>query len=606
MHKISPKRLQFHNLIIFVLLFAALGVYLLTRSYAVTPNITIDYSNETNVHPFALAMDETGYQTPNVIANDSTEVQRFKTLSTTYMRMHLAWSTPGNPSSQIICGGSGCDTSPTGDQWISSIKQTGAVPVVVVNESGASDAANMVRHFNVNTSTGKIDSTLPNYVKYWLIGNEPDLNSISVSTYSNDFNADNDAMKTVDPNIKIGGPTTAWLDDPFIPTFIQNSGGRVDFIDFHGYPSVASYTYAGFFNWASGTGDGITKVKGWLNQYVPARASQIFIEVGEWSMDPGSLYTTYGPNGRNLTKSQFNVVWGADVIGQIVKNGGVAMHYGTKGNVVAWTSGTRVDYDTGQSINMTLDDPMAPYHAYGMWTGEGLFRGFGTKLATSSTTLPNVDVFASDNQKNIVVVNKDTANAQSGIFQLNGVSSGTVDVWQHKPGMLFNQPPVHVGSGALSNGSFSYSIPALSATTFVVTPASSSPPTVTLSVSPPAINSGGSSTLTWSSTNATSCTASGGWGGSQATSGSQSVTPTATTAFSLTCTGTSGSASASATVTVNAASVLGDCNGDGHVTITDLSILLSNYSKAYAPCDFNADGIVNILDLSTLLSNYGS
>jgi hypothetical protein len=50
----------------------------------------------------------------------------------------------------------------------------------------------------------------------------------------------------------------------------------------------------------------------------------------------------------------------------------------------------------------------------------------------------------------------------------------------------------------------------------------------------------------------------------------------------------------------------GDCNGDGHVTIIDLSVLLSHYGVAYPACDFHNDGYVSIIDLSILLSNYGS
>jgi hypothetical protein len=538
---------------VFIAVFTLFMGYIIFRSFAASPNITIDYSSESNLNPFAFAMDETGYQSPNVLANDSLEVQRFKTLGNSYMRMHLVF----DPTGKIVCGGGGCDTGSTGDQWIASIKQTRATPVVVVNESGSANAANMVKHFNVNPLTGQVDPSLPNYVKYWLIGNEPDLNGISVATYSSDFNADNDAMKAVDPSIKIGGPTTAWLDDPFVPTFIQNSGSRVDFIDFHAYPSSTSYAYADFFNWAQGTGNGINKVNGWLNQYAPSRASQIFTEVGEWSLDPSNLYAVYGPNGRNLTKSNFNVVWGADVIGQIIKNGGVAMHYGTKGNVVAWSSGYRTDYDTGQQVYLNLDDPQAPYHAYGMWTGEGLFRGFGTRLTRSSTTLNNVDVFASDNQKNIVVINKDPANAQAGIFQLNGVNSGTIDVWQHSQGISFKDPAVHLGSFNFLGSTFSYNLPALSATTFIVTPgATSTAPTVTLSANPSNISTGQSSTLSWTSTNATSCTDSGGWSGTSGTSGSRSVNPMATTSYTLVCTGAGGTASASTTISLSTVSSL--------------------------------------------------
>jgi hypothetical protein len=52
-------------------------------------------------------------------------------------------------------------------------------------------------------------------------------------------------------------------------------------------------------------------------------------------------------------------------------------------------------------------------------------------------------------------------------------------------------------------------------------------------------------------------------------------------------------------------SISGDCNSDGHVTITDLSILLSHYGQNYGACDFNTDGTISIFDLSILLSNYG-
>ncbi len=74
---------------------------------------------------------------------------------------------------------------------------------------------------------------------------------------------------------------------------------------------------------------------------------------------------------------------------------------------------------------------------------------------------------------------------------------------------------------------------------------------VTLTANPAAVAAGSSSTLSWSSTNATSCVASGGWSGPKATSGTEASAPVAaTTSFTLTCTGPSGSVSQTATVTV--------------------------------------------------------
>jgi hypothetical protein len=93
-------------------------------------------------------------------------------------------------------------------------------------------------------------------------------------------------------------------------------------------------------------------------------------------------------------------------------------------------------------------------------------------------------------------------------------------------------------------------------TVTVTAPLSVTPavPTVSFSGSPSTIASGSASILTWSSINATACTASGGWSGTLATSGSQSTGAlSASTTYTLSCTGIGGSASQSATVTVTPA-----------------------------------------------------
>ncbi len=78
-------------------------------------------------------------------------------------------------------------------------------------------------------------------------------------------------------------------------------------------------------------------------------------------------------------------------------------------------------------------------------------------------------------------------------------------------------------------------------------------PVVNLTVNPASVQSGGTTQLSWTSTNATSCTASGGWSGSRATSGAATSSAlTTTTTFTLTCTGPGGTGSDSKTVTVGA------------------------------------------------------
>jgi MYXO-CTERM domain-containing protein len=113
-------------------------------------------------------------------------------------------------------------------------------------------------------------------------------------------------------------------------------------------------------------------------------------------------------------------------------------------------------------------------------------------------------------------------------------------------------------------GKFSFAAtPGAYQLTFVATPAASqqfglysfaivfSPPTVNLSASASTVAVGDTVQLSWSATDATSCTASGGsWTGSKATSqSSEAVVVTATTTYMLSCTGAGGTVPKSVTVT---------------------------------------------------------
>ena len=136
------------------------------------------------------------------------------------------------------------------------------------------------------------------------------------------------------------------------------------------------------------------------------------------------------------------------------------------------------------------------------------------------------------------------------------------------------------------------------------------PPTVTISVNPTTITVGQSATLTWSSTQAVSCAASGsGWSGNQQLSGSATESPTAGGAvtYTLTCTGaaTTGgggayggggggpapTATQTATLTVTAATPPPptgyvvkplDADGAGVASNTDLN-LVNPWGLVFAP-----------------------
>ena len=104
------------------------------------------------------------------------------------------------------------------------------------------------------------------------------------------------------------------------------------------------------------------------------------------------------------------------------------------------------------------------------------------------------------------------------------------------------------GAGGKGNGAAALVVSAAQ-------PPAGNAPTVTVTVTPGTITVGQSASLTWSSTNATSCTADSAWTGAQATSGTLSVSPSSAGgyAYSLTCTGAGGTANGAAGLSVTPA-----------------------------------------------------
>lgn len=120
----------------------------------------------------------------------------------------------------------------------------------------------------------------------------------------------------------------------------------------------------------------------------------------------------------------------------------------------------------------------------------------------------------------------------------------------------------------------------VSLTSETVLPPPAPVPTVTLTASPATITAGQSSTLGWSSTDATACTASGAWTGAKATGGSQVVSPTVTSTYTLTCTGPGGSAAKSATVTLGSTPAPTGKFTEGMVSLTFDDAWESQYFNA--------------------------
>jgi 6-phosphogluconolactonase (cycloisomerase 2 family) len=142
-------------------------------------------------------------------------------------------------------------------------------------------------------------------------------------------------------------------------------------------------------------------------------------------------------------------------------------------------------------------------------------------------------------------------------------------------------------------------------------------PVVTISITPTPIVAGSSATLTWSVTNATSCTASGAWTGTEPASGTATETPTqaGTFTYTLDCTGPGGSDTESAMLTVttpasaafvytadsdNTVAGFGEAQGTGQLTL----LANSPFSPGVTNMDaILADPALNLLFVASTTGN---
>lgn len=114
-------------------------------------------------------------------------------------------------------------------------------------------------------------------------------------------------------------------------------------------------------------------------------------------------------------------------------------------------------------------------------------------------------------------------------------------------------------------------------------------PTVSLSAGRTLVDSGQTTSLIWSSTNSTSCRASGGWSGTLGTSGTRtSPALTANTTFTLTCSGTGGSAVAMIAVNVTGVLALNwqapteNVDGTALVDLAGYRVYYGQFSRNYS------------------------
>jgi hypothetical protein len=318
---------------------------------------------------------------------------------------------------------------------------------------------------------------------------------------------------------------------------------------------LASTYFGGMFAGANGISDNVASVGGIAldksnNVYIVGTASIGLPQVNGFSITAGNFFPFVAELNSSLSSLLFSTLINDGAVGQVNVDG---LALDATGNI----------YIAGSIIPGTS---VATSGAFQAANGGGS-DGFVAKISVVTATTTTTTLTASPTTATAgTAINFTATVAESGG---SGVPAGTVtfkDGGTTLGSMTLNGTGIAVFStSTLAAGAHSITAvyggdaanAASTSTAASVTVNALPAPTVTIAVAPTSITVGQSATLTWSSTNATSCTASGAWSGSEATSGTMSVSPTttATDSYVLACTGTGGTASATAALTVAAAVV---------------------------------------------------
>ena len=322
------------------------------------------------------------------------------------------------------------------DTYMATMRAAGTQPMITVDYGAGTpqEAAAWVQYANVTKGYG---------VTYWEVGNEVYGNgeygsrwendkhsSHSATTYASNLVQFIDAMKAVDPSIKVGAVLTApgnWPDGLVGPgdtmdwnhTVLSIAASKIDFGIVHWYPSGTSEA------------DMLTKpqsqlpkvmsgVRTLIDQYAGSRASSIGIAMTE-------------ANGDKYRDTMPDALFAPDAYLTFMEHGGFtldwwALHNGTDCSQVTTVDGAR-DYNdygvlsSGASCEPALDTPFAPYYGTAMVSklaaaGDTLISASSSSslLSAHAVKKPNGDV-------SVMLINKDPNNDATVSLSYSGYAA---------------------------------------------------------------------------------------------------------------------------------------------------------------------------------------
>jgi len=323
------------------------------------------------------------------------------------------------------------------DTFMGGVRRAGAQPIIIADYGSGTpqEAADWVRYANVTKGYG---------AKYWEIGNELYGNGHYGSDWETDQHADksptayadgvvaySEAMKAVDPTVKIGAVLTTpanWPDGlvgggdsaTWNQTVLSIAASHIDFVILHWYPTGP--TAADELSRPDQVNDMIYLVRQEIGRYAGGRDVGIALTETNTAVgmdtQPGALFAaeTYASL---LANGVFTVDWwdthnGPTAVSTVAGQ----TDYGDSGLL---SSGTCVDGGCEPALNT----PFAPYYGLSMI---GSFARPGDQFVTAASDQPSVNAYAvrrANGDLALLLVNKDPDNARTVAVDYAGYTPST-------------------------------------------------------------------------------------------------------------------------------------------------------------------------------------
>jgi hypothetical protein len=320
--------------------------------------------------------------------------------------------------------------------FMGSVQRVGAQPIIIANYGTGTpqEAAAWVQYANVTRGYG---------AKFWEIGNELYGNGHYGANWEADNHADKspvgyangvvayaDAMKAIDPTVKIGAVLTMpanWPDglvgggDPgtWNQTVLGIAGSRIDFVDLHWYPGKTNA--AEVLARPNLIPDSVYQVRQEIARFAGANAANIGVALTETNSivgvdtQPGALYF-------------------ADTTAGLLENGVFTVDWWDVHNGAASVSTVAGQTDFGDSglfssagcvtggCEPALNTPFAPYYALGMLS---TFAHPGDQMIRAGSDQPLVTAHAvrrANGDVAVLLVNKDPDSAHPVTISYAGLT----------------------------------------------------------------------------------------------------------------------------------------------------------------------------------------